>query len=77
MKKLSRAGLSNEDIKYFYRWVEKKTFVAVATDFGVTPQAVQKRFKKKIFPALKKINPRFSVQALRSNIHNFEINQRN
>ena len=48
--KLKRAGLSDEDVKYLYRWVAKGTFVAVAKYFGVTPQAVNKRFHKKFFP---------------------------
>jgi len=65
---LKRAGLTDADCKYLYLWFGKKTFVGVAKELGVTPQAVHNRFHRKIFPALKKRNPKFSYRWLRHNI---------
>jgi hypothetical protein len=65
LSKLKRAGLAENDIGRLYKYMETGTFVAVAKAWGVTPQAMHQRFHEKIFPALKKVNPKFQYQTFR------------
>jgi hypothetical protein len=63
IKRLRKAGLDDRDLRIlFQRSCEnKKTFRQIGKELHITTQAVWKRWQKKIVPALKKINRKFSA----------------
>jgi hypothetical protein len=65
-EQLKKVGLSDRDIKTLYSVIEKKSQKSAAKELGITPQAVNKRWNKKILPALRRVNRHFSTQEFRA-----------
>lgn len=57
---LRSEGLNDKDLRIlFARW-EQKSYKQIGRELGISAQAVWKRWKRKIEPAIKRMNPRFS-----------------
>jgi hypothetical protein len=66
LQRLQKAGMTARDIKVLYALAKGTTQKGVAEELGVTAQAVNKRLNQRIYPALKRVNPRFSLTEFRA-----------
>ena len=58
--RLRRAGFDDKDLRILFgRW-ENKTLRLIGQELGISPQAVWKRWKRRIEPGIKRVNPSFS-----------------
>jgi hypothetical protein len=58
--RLRREGLDDRDLRVLFgRWDNKK-FKQIGRELGMSAQAVWKRWKRRIEPAIKRVNPSFS-----------------
>jgi hypothetical protein len=57
---LRREGLDDRDFRILFgRW-EKRKFKQIGRELGISAQAAWKRWKRKIEPGIKRVNPNFS-----------------
>lgn len=57
LQKLKKLGLDERDIRIVYARLRGQPFVKIAKEFKVTPQAIHIRFKRRIVPKLRKLEP--------------------
>jgi hypothetical protein len=58
--RLGKAGLDDKDLRILFGRLERKTFLQIGNDLGMSPQGTWKRWNRRVGPALKKLNPKFS-----------------
>jgi hypothetical protein len=61
--RLQSEGLKDRDLRILLRRWENKTFKQIGRELGISTQAVWKRWKREIEPAIKRVNPRFSSRS--------------
>lgn len=59
-------ALSERDRKLLFAVIRTGSQKGAAKELRVTPQAVNKRWRRKIWPALQRVNPHFSLTAFRA-----------
>lgn len=64
-RRLRKAGLNDRDLKVLFVFLSTGSQKAAAKELGITKQAVNKRFRDRIEPAFRRINPQFSSRYLR------------
>jgi len=57
---LRRAGLDDKDFHILFGRCKNKTFKQIGRELGISAQAACNRWKRRIEPALKRVNPKFS-----------------
>jgi len=57
---LEKEGLDKRDLRILFGLWDVKTFKQIGRELGISAQAVWKRWKRKIEPAIKRVNPSFS-----------------
>jgi hypothetical protein len=63
-------ALSEADMKLLFAVIRTGSQKGAAKELRVTPQAVNKRWKKRIYPALLRVNPHFTLMQFRSAVAN-------
>ena len=61
--RLQREGLNDKDLRILLRRWEDKTFKQIGRELGISAQAVWKRWKRRIEPRIKRVNPSFSSRS--------------
>lgn len=64
--RLRREGLDDMDLRILFgRW-DQKTFKQIGRELGISAQAAWKRWKRRVEPAIKRVNPKFSFAFFRT-----------
>jgi len=63
--RLRKTGLTDRDFMVLYAYIRRGSQKAAADELRVSPQAINRRLKHRIEPALRRINPKFSAKFLR------------
>jgi hypothetical protein len=58
--RLRREGLVDKDLRILFGRCGNKTFKQIGRELGISAQAAWKRWKRRIQPAIKRVNPKFS-----------------
>jgi hypothetical protein len=65
ISRLRKSGLDDKDLQILFgRW-QDKTLKEIGQELGISAQAVQKRWQRRIEPRLKQVNPRFATKSFR------------
>jgi len=62
---LRRAGLDDKDFRILFGRSDNKTFKQIGRELGISAQAVWKRWKRRIEPGIKRVNPKFSSDSFK------------
>ena len=62
---LRKAGMDETDLKIFFECLRHKKQTEIARELKMSPPAITWRWKHRIEPALKKVNPKFSRPSLK------------
>jgi predicted DNA binding protein len=63
---LRQAGLHDRDLKILFDLSRHKKQKEIARELKISPSAVSQRLKKHIEPAIRSVNPKFSLKSLKS-----------
>jgi len=57
---LRREGLNDRDFRILFGRCKNKTFKQIGQELGISAQAAWKRWKRRVEPAFRRVNPKFS-----------------
>jgi hypothetical protein len=63
--RLRKEGLNDKDLRVLFGVVQDMTCKQIGLELGVSGQAAWKRWNSRVLPALRRINPKFSIGSLK------------
>lgn len=63
--RLRKAGLGDKDLQILFGRSQDKTYKQIGQELTMSPQAIWKRWTRRVVPALRQLNPKFSRRSFK------------